>query len=87
MKIVFDSEKEKEKCIEALVHHSEVCPYELGISLNDKCASYKCCKDCWENNLNYEVLQEVPVVETVPVEEFIEAVEKEFKEVPDENHI
>lgn len=88
MKIIFNSEREKEKFFDGMAWRNDVCPEDIGISVaKDNCRNANSCRECWEGCICYEVLQEVPVVESVPVEEFIDMVEKAFKEVSDENHI
>ena len=55
MKIIFDSEEQKDKFFSTVVF--EFCPDELGLARSD-CHAYKCCRDCWDDtNLETEIAE------------------------------
>lgn len=46
MKVIFDSEREKERLLASVVENS-VCPFKLGL-INICGEKYYSCKRCWE---------------------------------------
>ena len=53
MKIIFDSEEQKEIVLGA-ISKAEKCPYEVEIG-ECECDKYATCRDCWENAIECEV--------------------------------
>ena len=53
MKIIFDSEEQKEKFIEVL--SSGGCPNEVGLNGFDNCSVN--CGDCWERAIEMKVVE------------------------------
>ena len=52
MKIIFDSEEQKETFLGAMTY-AGLCPYEAGIDID--CVERAICRDCWEDAIESEV--------------------------------
>ena len=47
MKIIFDSEEQKEKFLSGVLD-TRVCPYDIGVYMTN-CIKCKTCEDCWKS--------------------------------------
>lgn len=54
MKIIFDSEEEKDDFFKGL-YQNDVCPEDLGLKKVDHCLDAKGCKYCLEKGIPHEV--------------------------------
>ncbi len=52
MKIIFDSEEEREEVQEKMMNGC--CIYDLGLKTDERCCKYKDCLECWENRVEME---------------------------------
>lgn len=60
MKIIFDSEEQKEDFITNMAHHHIPCPSYYGLSESyPPMCKYDTCKECWKNALYIEVKEDV----------------------------
>jgi len=53
MKIIFDSEEEKEEFFRTIIRGDFVCPSDFG--MEDKCSGTKSCTECWEKSIPHEI--------------------------------